>query len=268
MVHGPGQHVETLTEFFELAGARCFGRPPGFIQQGIGNQTGRRQRCSQFVRHDADGGQRVIQSFASQVGARESEHESCEPCKCEDNQMGCRLEADHRVHERSHRRSQHEARQGAQGGNAPVCEVKVDQHHGGQAGDPDRIAVVHHVHPAEKQGKLDEADGVEQVLRSGVRRFGREPIQHQQPARSTDAQSNPEVFVRLRQPDMPDPEEERMTDQREGPQALQAEDRGVKNGFQRRVQHLLPQLADGGMVREPVLERHAVHGHLCTSRAC
>ena len=59
-----------------------------------------------------------------------------------------------------------------------------------------------------------------------------------------------------------------MTDQREGTEAFQAEDRGVKNGFQGRVQHLLPQLADGGMVREPVLERHPVHGHLGTSRAC
>ena len=40
----------------------------------------------------------------------------------------------------------------------------------------------------------------------GWGRFG-EPVQHQQPARSTDAQSNLEVFVWLRQPDIPDPEE-------------------------------------------------------------
>ena len=174
--------------------------------------------------------------------------------------MGGRLQGGRPRHAVGQGRSQHETGNRSRRCDTPVGEMKVDQDNGRQAGDPDGIAVVHHVHPAEKQRQLDETDHVEEILGPRQRRLAGKPVQHQQAAHHADGAAYPEILVGLRQPCAPDPVEQRMPDQREGAKVLQTQDRRMEDGFQRGVQHLFTQLAGSRVVQQPFPERLGVHG--------
>ena len=217
---------------------------PAFIAHGVADQRHRGQRRAQFVRHDAHGGQRVLQVLTPQVGRRQSQQQGAGPTEADHDGVDGKLLLAHGGHRRTKHLEQRPGQQGPadrpQGGCTPVGHMVINQHHGAIAGQPDRIAVVAKIHPAEKNRQLDPENHRKNSRREFAGRVVGDALRDQQQAQRTHDSAKRGALVRLRQPLSPDPPKQGMTHQREQPEPAQAPARRVQNENQLLLKQFSP----------------------------
>lgn len=101
--------------------------------------------------------------------------------------------------------------QHADGGDAPVSQVVVDQNHGAYRCKPDGVAAVAQIHPAKKEWKLKPDNDAEKNLRPGGRQLPVDKGQYQYTRQCAHQAPHPDALVSLGIPDDPDPAEKRLT---------------------------------------------------------